>query len=151
MGYSEASFISIYQIVRWVPTRVSSSPPLPPNLAIFSLGCSTQHPGCVASLGKKPGWAVHSQRGQVIVVGRQLLKALGSQCPLSSVPGQLVIYQAPQKSSWFPRRGERLCSRQLIDPMGITLIWCLALVLIKWITSKVGPVSLRVVSTTHDW
>lgn len=35
-------------------------------------------------------------------------------------------------------RGGRLCSRLLIDPMGITLIWCLALVLIKWITSKVG-------------
>nr|XP_015310391.1 PREDICTED: high affinity cAMP-specific 3',5'-cyclic phosphodiesterase 7A isoform X4 [Macaca fascicularis] len=88
------------------------------------------------ALGKKAGWVVHSQRSQVITVGRQLLEVQGSQCPLSFASGQLVIYQTPKKFSLLPSRRERLCSGLLIDPMGITLIWCLALVLIKWITSK---------------
>lgn len=74
----------------------------------------------------------------MITVGRQLLEVQGSQCPLSFASGQLVIYQTPKKFSLLPSRRERLCSGFLIDPMGITLIWCLALVLIKWITSKVG-------------
>lgn len=79
----------------------------------------------------------------MIAVGRQLLEVPGRQCPLSSASGQLVIYQAPKKSSLLTGRGERLCSGHLIDPMGITLIWCLALVLIKWITSKVGHLSFE--------
>lgn len=36
------------------------------------------------------------------------------------------------------RRGGDYASGIWGDPMGIALIWCLALILIKWITSKVG-------------
>lgn len=100
--------------------------------------CGTKH-----ALGRKAGQAVHSQRSQVITVQRQLPEVQGSQCPLSGL-GQLVFVGLLRKSSLplLTGGGEKVCGGLLVDPMGITLIWCLALVLIKWIASKVGRACL---------
>lgn len=79
----------------------------------------------------------------MITVRRQLPEVQGSQCPLSGLR-QLVFIGLLRKSSLplLTGGGERVCGGLLVDPMGITLIWCLALVLIKWITSKVGRACL---------
>lgn len=79
----------------------------------------------------------------MITVRRQLLEVQGRLCPLSGL-GQLVFIGLLRKSPLplLAAGGERVCSGLLVDPMGITLIWCLALVLIKWIASKVGRACL---------
>lgn len=104
--------------------------------------CSTLTPGCGVKHALVGSWLqrMHSRRSQVIFVWRQLLEVRGSQCPLSPDSGQLVIIKLLTilSCSLLAGRGRRLCCRLLIEPMGITLIWCLALVLIKWIASKVG-------------
>lgn len=135
-GASLRSLLSIFwEIVR--SARVFS--PLPTLLKLFysSTGVVALSMPWVRSLA---GQCI--LKSQVLTVGRQLLEVQGSQCP-SLLPGDSWLFIRLLRSlpcSLLTGRRERLCSGLLIDPMGITLIWCLALVLIKWITSKVGHI-----------
>lgn len=86
-----------FETVRSAVTKVSSFP-LPTLLTELYPSPGLWHE---ARAGEEGWLAAQAQRGQVIVVWRQLLEVQGSQCPLASASGQLVLIKLLTHAAGF--------------------------------------------------